>query len=132
MEDQVDGMAVCEPTITNESTVSNNSIQSTDNTQPAYPRFMTPISPSHQLLPPNSGLSRRPSVDRPKQSRPETPTRSLPVSSSRPRQKTWASVASKGVDAFRSTSAKSTNYSKRTPYKKGQSPGVVRGKQVPK
>ncbi|EFE31208.1 uncharacterized protein ARB_01827 [Trichophyton benhamiae CBS 112371] len=124
MEDQVDGMAVCEPPITNESTVSNNSIQSTDNTQPAYPRFMTPISPSHQLFPPNSGLSRRPSVDRPKQPRPETPTRSLPVSSNRPRQKTWASVASKGVDAFRSTSAKSTNYSKRTPYKNGQSPGV--------
>ncbi|KDB27275.1 hypothetical protein H109_00950 [Trichophyton interdigitale MR816] len=123
MEDQVDGMAACEPTITNESTVSNSSVQSTDNTQPAYPRFMTPISPSHQLFPPNSSLSRRPSVDRPKQSRPETPTRSLPVSSSRPRQKTWASVASKGVDAFRST-AKSTNYSKRTPYRNGQSPGV--------
>lgn len=126
----MDGMPVCEPMTTNESMISSNSIQSTDNTQPAYPRFMTPINPTHQSFTPNSSLSTRPTVDRPKQPGPETPTRPLPVSSSRSRQRAWVSVASKGVDAFRSTSAKSTNYSKRNPYRNGKSPGVVREYQV--
>lgn len=120
----MDGMAVCEPISTNESMASVGSTQSTGNIKTAYPRFMTMIDPALQIFPQSSSLIRRPSADRSKQ-RPETPTRSLPVSSSRLRQKTWASVASKGVDAIRS-SAKSTNYSKRTPYRNGQSSGVVR------
>ncbi|KAM5444956.1 hypothetical protein MferCBS31731_000412 [Microsporum ferrugineum] len=122
MENQMDGMAVCEPISTNESMASVGSTQSTGNIKTAYPRFMTMIDPALQIFPQSSSLIRRPSADRSKQ-RPETPTRSLPVSSSRLRQKTWASVASKGVDAIRS-SAKSTNYSKRTPYRNGQSSGV--------
>ncbi|KAK2861226.1 hypothetical protein FQN49_004413 [Arthroderma sp. PD_2] len=113
MEDQTAGMVACEPTTTSESMASTDSAQSNGNIKAAY---------HHQLSPQGASLIRRPSVDKSKQC-PETPTRSLPISSSRLRQKTWASVASKGVDAIR-LSAKSTNYSKRTPYRNGQLPGA--------
>ncbi|KAF3481205.1 uncharacterized protein GIQ15_03964 [Arthroderma uncinatum] len=122
MEDQTAGMVVCEPVTTNESITSTDSTRSNGNIKAVYHKFMNPIDSSHQVSQQSGSLIRRSSVDRVKQC-PETPTRSLPISSNRLRQKTWASVASKGVDAIRS-SAKSTNYSKRTPYRNGQSSGA--------
>lgn len=84
--------------------------------RPGYPRFMTPVDPSSEYFSQSSRGPRQPSAEVPKPYS-LAPDQIIPMTPKpRSRSKSWVAAAAKSVDVFRS-SKRSTNYSKRTPYK---------------
>ncbi|KAK2747722.1 hypothetical protein FQN57_001751 [Myotisia sp. PD_48] len=94
------------------------------NSRVGCPRFMTPVDPSQPIFSRPASRLRRASIDLPK-GNPETPTHPARRSPTRSRQKSWATVAARSVDALRS-STKSINYSKRIPYRQSPTSGAYR------